>query len=172
MFAARHQEKRQLMPCVGRETRGKGNNGASTIARNDVATLKQKKKKQRRKKNFSPTWAELAAQSSTEQASSAAEAAAWERVIGKERRGSLGGAEKKGIEKFFFPSRKEKNRVEKRVSASPFSPLTHGQTKTFSFSTFFFFFFLDLLLLCTSALHAKRKNIAALSRPRRSFSPP
>ena len=39
------------------------------------------------------TWAELAVQSSTEQASSAAEAAAWERVIGNARRGSLGGAE-------------------------------------------------------------------------------
>jgi hypothetical protein len=38
-------------------------------------------KKQRRKKNFSLTCAELAAQSSREQASSAAEAGAWERVI-------------------------------------------------------------------------------------------
>lgn len=37
------------------------------------------------------TCAELAAKSSTEQASSAAEAAAWERGIGKARRGSLGG---------------------------------------------------------------------------------
>ena len=48
------------------------------------------------------TWAELAAKSSQEQASSATEAAAWERLIRNARRGSLGGRRKKGTETFFF----------------------------------------------------------------------
>ena len=45
MFAARHQEKRQLMPCVGRETRGKGNNGALKICRKRCRDAEAEEKK-------------------------------------------------------------------------------------------------------------------------------
>jgi hypothetical protein len=59
--------------------------------------------------SLSLTWAELAAQSRREQASSAAEAAAWERVIENAKRGSLGGAEKRKLRRFsFLPTSLEK----------------------------------------------------------------
>ena len=98
------------------------------------------------------TWAELAAQSSTEQTSSAAEAAAWERVIGNARRGRLGGAEKRQLRKLLL--------LRKKRLCSP----------CLLFRPFFIFFlsrppvpfFLDLVLFLAGSSLAAR-TFAALS---------
>ena len=85
------------MSCVGRATRRKNQLCVGDFCallhwrmrRNDEEAMTNKPL------SHSLTWEGLAAQISKVQESSNAEVAAWERVIGNARRGSLGGAEKR-----------------------------------------------------------------------------
>ena len=143
------------MLCVGRETRGKGNNGASTIARNDVAMLsrccrdavaKQKKKSNDEKKtSLSPV------QSSPRKAAGSRRAALPKQARGSEsfeRRGEgvWGARKKRELRSFSFLQERTKRRRKKSECLSFSASHTHAETKTFPFSTSSLFLDLPVFL--------------------------